>query len=482
MGKTSPPEATPPKETSEASTSTNVATAIANAYLGNLETETTPYGTTRVTQTGMESIYDPYTEANYDVPRFSRETVLSPEQQAITDELNASSLNMASMANQASANLETHLGTDFSLDNAPQSADVSDLYRPTYASFDRDAPAYVNTFEDAGPIARDIDGAGDITRTYGTDHATERRRVEDAMTERLEPQMVRDRERLHTRLSNMGIKINNPAYKEAMDELNRKQNDARLGVIAAGGTELSRMTGIERDRAGFENTAQQQLFGQNAAEAAFGNQAQAQAFAQGSQEAGFFNAAEQGNFDNWMRSNAANNELQDKIRAATVGDFQAMNDLRSRYMTEQFAARNQPINEISALMSGSQVQQPVFMGANMPTIPTTDNAGIIANYDQQRANNWQMEQQMSSRLLGGLLGFGSNLIASDRRMKENVEKVGKTNDGQPLYSYNYKGDPEKQQQIGLMAQDVKKKKPKAVVTLGNGLMMVDYDKALKDAG
>src|SRR6185312_3414864 len=39
--------------------------------------------------------------------------------------------------------------------------------------------------------------------------------------------------------------------------------------------------------------------------------------------------------------------------------------------------RNQPINEITALMSGSQVSNPTFGATPQTTIPTTDTAGII---------------------------------------------------------------------------------------------------------
>lgn len=68
---------------------------------------------------------------------------------------------------------------------------------------------------------------------------------------------------------------------------------------------------------------------------------------------------------------------------------------------------------------------------------------------------------------------------SDRRLKENVKEIGKTFDGQPIYSYRYKdGDP--RTQIGLMAQDVEKKHPDAVGSSA-GYRTVDYGKATEDA-
>lgn len=137
--------------------------------------------------------------------------------------------------------------------------------------------------------------------------------------------------------------------------------------------------------------------------------------------------------------------------------------------------RNQPINEITALMSGSQVSQPQFMGTNMPTIPTTDTAGIISNYDNQRMQQWQAEMAQRNSLLGGLFGLGSSFImASDERVKENIEPLGKV-EGHNVYAYDYKGkfdDGEKH--IGVMAQEVEEKRPDAVLTGKDGVKRVHY--------
>lgn len=73
---------------------------------------------------------------------------------------------------------------------------------------------------------------------------------------------------------------------------------------------------------------------------------------------------------------------------------------------------------------------------------------------------------------------GGGGFFSDERLKENIKKVGETNDGQPIYRYNYKGDP--RTQIGLLAQDVEKEHPEAV-GLAGGYKTVDYKKATDGA-
>lgn len=82
--------------------------------------------------------------------------------------------------------------------------------------------------------------------------------------------------------------------------------------------------------------------------------------------------------------------------------------------------------------------------------------------------------------LGGGIGsalssLGPLAMFSDERVKDNVTEVGETHDGQPLYSYTYKGSDIPQ--IGLLAQDVEKRDPAAVGEIG-GIKVVDYGRAL----
>jgi hypothetical protein len=66
---------------------------------------------------------------------------------------------------------------------------------------------------------------------------------------------------------------------------------------------------------------------------------------------------------------------------------------------------------------------------------------------------------------------------SDKRLKDNVRPVGKTFDGQNIYSYNL-GD--KPTQLGLIAQEVRSKHPDAVGHRGKYLT-VNYDEATRNA-
>jgi hypothetical protein len=59
-------------------------------------------------------------------------------------------------------------------------------------------------------------------------------------------------------------------------------------------------------------------------------------------------------------------------------------------------------------------------------------------------------------------------MLSDRRDKTDIKELGKDPEtGLPLYAYRYKEDPKSYPKIvGIMAQDVEKKYPKAVAEVG----------------
>ena len=87
--------------------------------------------------------------------------------------------------------------------------------------------------------------------------------------------------------------------------------------------------------------------------------------------------------------------------------------------------------------------------------------------------------QQSNPLTQGLgLGISALSLFSDEKVKENIREVGKTNDGQKIYSYNYKGSPTPT--MGLLAHEVEKKHPGAVSSVG-GVKAVNYREATRDA-
>ena len=68
---------------------------------------------------------------------------------------------------------------------------------------------------------------------------------------------------------------------------------------------------------------------------------------------------------------------------------------------------------------------------------------------------------------------GLNWMGSDRRLKENIKKIGESISGLGIYKFNYIGKAK--QYIGAMADEVIKVVPEAVTTMSNGFLGVNYN-------
>lgn len=73
---------------------------------------------------------------------------------------------------------------------------------------------------------------------------------------------------------------------------------------------------------------------------------------------------------------------------------------------------------------------------------------------------------------GGIL----TSLFSDRRLKQDVRRIGTADNGLPIYAFAYRNDPNRTH-IGFMADDVEKVHPEAVGEF-MGAKIVDYGKAV----
>jgi hypothetical protein len=451
MGKPDAPTPPNPIATGAAQTGTNVSTAIANAFLNNTG-QVTPDGSLRYDVTGNYGWTDPSSGNTYQIPTFTSTQSLSPQGEAIKQQTLGAQMNMAGMANAQSGRISGLLSNEMNLSGAPSAGSASSI---------TGLPGAATSFNAGGPIQTSLGDAGAITRSYGAgDFSTDRQNVQDALMARINPQLDIQQNKLQQQLADQGIRYGSDAYNNAFTPFNQQANDARFAAINQAGQEQQRMMDMAAQRAGFENSAQQQAYTQALGAGSFANAAQGQQFGQNASQATFQNAG-----------------LAQQLAQQQAG-FNASQTARNQYMQEQYATRNQPINEITSLLSGSQVQSPNWLNTPTSQIPTTDIAGIINNNFSQQLGVYQQQNQNYQSLMGGILGLGGKVgsaaVMSDRREKENIDRVGTVfaasvqdvdHDEKkklPIYQYSYKDDPASTRHIGPMAQDVKKIEPGAV--------------------
>lgn len=137
----------------------------------------------------------------------------------------------------------------------------------------------------------------------------------------------------------------------------------------------------------------------------------------------------------------------------------------------------------SAALSGSQAQ--LAAGQVQQQTQQAQDTAEYNQFLQQQSYPFQTAQFLANIAEGTGALSGSTTTSttpgglfSDRRLKENIRKVGKLKDGQVIYAYNYKGD--NVTHVGLMADEVEKKHPEAV-GLSGGYKTVDYAKATEDS-
>lgn len=82
---------------------------------------------------------------------------------------------------------------------------------------------------------------------------------------------------------------------------------------------------------------------------------------------------------------------------------------RGQSVSEALAERNQPINEIVALMGGGQVTQPSFVNTPNASVAAPDVQGLVnENYKSQVAQH--------NAKMGGLFGLGGALLGGGMRL------------------------------------------------------------------
>lgn len=178
-----------------------------------------------------------------------------------------------------------------------------------------------------------------------------------------------------------------------------------------------------------------------------------------------------------MASNINNQRAQAVTQGMGVGLQANQQGFQQALMNKQL-----PLNLITALRGQSQVRDPSFMNLNasQATTPGPDYMGAAAAQGQFDQGMYNSRMGERNSMIGGLFSLGGGALAgmSDRRAKENIQKIGTLKSGLGLYSYSYKPEFKEiagyGEHIGVMADEVELLNPMAIIMHPTGYKMVNY--------
>lgn len=173
----------------------------------------------------------------------------------------------------------------------------------------------------------------------------------------------------------------------------------------------------------------------------------------------------------------------DLLLGATTQGFGVGSQANQQAFNQELTKYNMPLNTLSALRTGAQVQNPSFVNsANQATTSGADLLGAAQMGYNAQMGDFNAKNAAQAGFNSGLMGLGGTLgaaaLMSDIRTKENIKAIGWLPNGLPVYEYEYK--PEWKNEaghgkfVGVMAHEVEQVQPEAVITRPDGYKMVNY--------
>lgn len=124
---------------------------------------------------------------------------------------------------------------------------------------------------------------------------------------------------------------------------------------------------------------------------------------------------------------------------------------------------------------GAELTRGMTTSANMTASGLNMNNSGLTSILNSQTGSYNAGLSNPGLDVGGLMKGGAALYTafrSDRRLKENIIEVGRTNLDLTLYEFNYIGDPKRYR--GVMADEVEKVAPDAVIRDDKGFAHVRY--------
>lgn len=201
--------------------------------------------------------------------------------------------------------------------------------------------------------------------------------AQQAIMSRLGPQLEAQRASTFQNLRNQGVTEGSEAWNNAIRAQQQGENDL--------------LTQAQKEGLSLDMAANQQGYGQQLSSAGLYNQAVAQNYGQGLQSSGLYNQAQ-------------NQKFNQALQGAQFGNT-AVGQQYQRNLNEY----NQPLNNLTALMSGSQIQNPQFQqyaGQNIAPAPIANATTLAGNFAQNQYGQNVAANNATTQGLFSIAGAG----------------------------------------------------------------------------
>lgn len=453
----SPPN---PYTTADAQTKSNQQTAAYQQQLNDVN-QVTPYGSLTYSQTGKSPSGAPITTANLS---------LSPQLQGLVNTDISNAQNMGAMGSILGANVRNDI-----VNGTPGAPNLQ-----TFAPLENvDALQTTNLQNINGLQNSSLQNVGGLQNLDLSSSALDNQ-INQANMSTMDPLWNARQNQTQQQLYDQGLAPGSEGYTQGMNDFNNARNQAYNSMFVA-----------DQGQASADLTAQNQSYNNNIlntnqinnAVSAANNASYNQNLLYANQINNQVNAANVASANDKLNEEVSTNNQNNMLQNANY------NQIAQQGFANNLTAYNAPINALSALQQGTQIQQPGIGATNTPqtNVAGTNIAGMI--YD-----NYNQQSQNANAAMGGIFGLGSSiaggvaqgyaagqstaaalaplLLASDIRLKRDITRLGTRKDGIPIYAWRYLWDD--LLRSGPMAQDVQALYPEAVVEDADGYLMINY--------
>lgn len=283
---------------------------------------------------------------------------LTPTAQATLDAQQRVQQRLAALGETAMGNVQNTLSTPFT----PTTTEI----QHNFADYGRAQ----NTFADRG-IAQGTIDSSNIAK-MPIDAGTNAQKL---ILDRLNPTIQAGDVSFRQQLANQGLTPGTAAYDAAFRNREMSKNDL---------INQAALQGINLDM-----QANQQGYNQAYQNAGLYNAALGQNYGQDQGRAGFYNNAIQ----------------QDYSQALNRAQFQ--NTAQQQQLAQDLAIRSQPIQELAAIMGGSQIQLPQFAGYQGTSVAPSPTFAAGQAQNQANMQNYGIQQSGNNALMQGVTSIGT---------------------------------------------------------------------------